>query len=190
MELNKKGLGFAPTIMLIVFIFLTFIGVIIIGVLFFGFEQIDQLLSGIDFNLTNPSGINQSFNQTYQETLGIGIAATLNSLSNLALGLILGMIAVMMIMGFALRSNRLWLVLDIIIIVAAFIGAVYISNSFDTFINSDAQFLDIFSNELQRPSTFLLNLPIYIAIIGVLVMIITYAATRRRGEPVVEFGGA
>ncbi len=187
MDFSKKGIGFAPTIMLIVFIFLVFIGVIVLGVLFFGLEQIDQLFSEITFNITS-SSLNQSFNETYQETLGIGISATLNSLSNLALGLILGMILVMMIMGFALKSNRLWVVLDIIIIVIAFTGAVYISNAFDTFINSDAAFLDIFSNELQLPSTFLLNLPFYIAIIGVLIIIITYAATRRRGEPVVEFG--
>ena len=84
------------------------------------------------------------------------------------------------------KENRLLIVLDIFIIIAAFIVAVVLAQSFETFINSDPVFLDIYSTDFSRPSKFILNLPIYVAIIGLLIMDVRSIPLKRRGEPFIH----
>lgn len=122
------------------------------------------------------------FNQNYEDTVGKGIRVALNSLVTGALGVVLGMIIVMLIIGFKIKSSRLWIVLDIVVIIGSFIAAVYISQTFDTFINTSADLLDIFSNDFELASSFILNLPAIVTIVGALVMLATYVTFKKK-EP-------
>jgi len=72
-------------------------------------------------------------------------------------------------------NSRLWIVGDIFILVFVFIFAVYIAQIYDTFINATT-LLDVFIDDLPKSSTFILNLPIYVATIGALIMIVSYTA--------------
>lgn len=173
---SKRGF---TTFMLIFFITFSFVAVIAIGVLFYGLSQFSSLLSQIpDFTLGNVS-----FNETYTETLGRAFSSTLASLSNMATSLVIGMVLVMLILGYSLREKqKLLIIVDIVIIIIAFIFAVYISSTFNTFINSDPIYLDVYSTEIQDASTYLLNLPIFISIIGVLIILVTYLPFKKKQE--------
>lgn len=171
---NKKGQ--APTMMIVVFVFFAAFMVIGFGVLYYATQQADGIIGGI-------SGLvigDLTFAQTYQDTLGQGMTAFLNTLSGMALALVLGMIIVMLIIGFKLDSSRLWILLDLLVIVGAFIAAVYLSETFETFINSSADILAVFSNDFQLPSNFILNLPAIVIIVGALIMIVTYTTNKRK----------
>lgn len=180
---NRRGM---VTFMLIFFVFFSVFVVIIAGTAFYGLETFDSVAG----NITGITAGNISFETTYQESLGAGLRTVLSTLSTISIALIIGMIIVMMIVGFKLSNqNKLWIILDILIIVVAFIAAVYISQIFSSFINSDPIFLDIYSTDLQKSSTFILNLPFVIAIAGGLIMIITYIPLKRRSRSanVLEF---
>lgn len=175
MVYNKKG--FSATAMIIAFVFIVFFFVLMLGVAFYSFTQVNSIFAGFD-------GIQigaVDFQDSYEETLGAGLSAILNSLSATALALIMGMIIAMLIVGYNLQEkNRLLIAVDLIIIVAAFIIAVYLSQYFETFINTNTEFLDIYSNEFELASTFILTLPISVPIIGVLVMLVTYATVKKK----------
>jgi len=178
--MESKG-GFV-TITLFFFVFFALMVVFILGIGFYGFEIADTLMGDI-------SGLNignTSFEETYDETLGLGFQSFLNSLTWMATLLIFGMMFVMMLVGFLIpKGNRMLVVLDIFIIVGAFIVAVYISNAFDSFININEDFLNVYSEDFNTPSTLLLRLPIITTIVGILIMLITYLPFKKK-EPVVS----
>lgn len=179
----KKGIS--PVGMVIFFVFATFFVLFVFGVIYYATEKIDESFDGI----TGLTVGDVDFHTTYQETIQPGFSAILRTLSTVALGTILGMIVVMLIMGYKLQENRLWILFDIFIILVAFIVAVYISQSFDTVISSNGEFFEIYSGQFSLPSRFLLNLPIYIPIIGIFIMLATYATKKRREPNVFEAPG-
>ncbi len=179
MELNIRSKRGFTTLLLFFFIAISFIIVVIFGTFFYGLEVYDNVSRNITLELGD---IN--FTSTYADTLGSGISATLNALTISAMAIIAGMIIVMLLISFRFKQNNtLLIVLDIFIIIVAFVAAIYISQSFDTFINSSSEFLDIYSVDFDRPSRFILNLPTIVAILGALMMMINYIPIFKRGEP-------
>lgn len=180
---NKRGM---ITIQLIFLIFIAFFVLIFLGVTYFGFSLFHTQIQSIsDFSLGNIS-----FQESYEDTLGAGIESFTNMLNWMALGTLLGMVFVMTIVGYSFQTrSRLMIVLDIGIILVAFTLAVLISQSFETFINSSDAFLDIFSTEFYASSRFLLNLPIYVTIVGAFIMIVSYGSViiRRKEGTVYEY---
>ena len=182
MVYRNKG-GFT-TVMLIFFVFFVLFVVIIAGTSFYAFETFHN----VGANLTGINIGNVSFEQTYQDTLGRGLQAVISTLSTASFALILGMIIIMILIGAKFpNQNKTWIILDIFIVIVAFITAVYISIIFNSFINSSEVFLDIYSIDLQRSSTFLLNLPLIVAIVGGIIMILTYVPFKRKDPRVLEF---
>jgi ABC-type Fe3+ transport system permease subunit len=170
--------------MLVFLIFLALFGLVLLGAFYYGFSLVDDTFESINLNIGD-----QNFNETYQDTFGIGVKATMDSLSKMALMLLLGMIILMMIVGFSIpKRGRLVIILDIFIIVACFIPAVYVAQSFENFMNSTDFFLDIYSNEFQLASRFVLNLPIIITVIGFLIMVATYLIPKKQAEEVSVYG--
>jgi len=177
--LNKKGVQGPVTIQLFLFIIVAFLAIVFLGIYVFAFNTItDNIGVDVDVGNVNLQNITNS-------TLGqINVALSLNA-DILGIILLLMMAVLMILNGFLLgRGNsRLWIVGDIFILVFVFIFSIYISQIYDTFINSTT-LLDVFINDLPNSSTFILNLPIYIATIGALIMIVSYAAINdaKRGE--------
>lgn len=173
------------TLMLIFFIFFAFFIVVFAGTAFYGLNVFHNAAS----NLTDITIGNISFEDTYDDTLGAGLETVISTLSKMSFALVLGMIVVMLIIGFKMpHTNKLWIILDIFIIVVAFIVAVYLTIIFNSFINSDDIFLDIYSTQIQSASTYLLNLPLVITVVGALIMIVTYISRKKRTPPnVLEF---
>lgn len=176
----KKGF---TSIMLIFFVFFAFFVVVFAGVTFYGMETFRDASNITDFQVGNVS-----FSETYENTLGQGLETVISTLSTVSFALLLGMIIVMLIIGFKTRDkNRLWVILDIFIIIVAFVTAVYISITFNSFINSNEIFLDIYSIDIQKSSAFLLNLPLVIAVVGGLIILATYIPFKRKEPNVLEF---
>lgn len=174
---NKKGF---VNLMLLFFVFFVFIVLVIAGTAFYGLDTFEEVASGV----TGLTIGNVSYEETYQQTLGQGLQTVISIVSATSFAMILGMIIVMLIIGFKTEDkNKYWAILDLFIIVVAFIAAVYISGTFDSYINSNQIFLDIYSIELQRPAAFLLNLPLIVTIVGAIVVLVTYIPLKRRGEP-------
>lgn len=176
MDSNKKGF---TTLMLMVFIFVGFVLLIVLGVVVYGFDMVESTFSLLDFSLGNVS-----FNETYNATLRPGITAMRTTVPVLiSTVVLLGMVLVMMIVGYSMRKiDKLWILLDIALVIVAEILAVSISSSFTTFINSSPEMLAIFSNTLSAGSRYILNLPIIIPIVGALVMLTTYLSTTKKEE--------
>jgi len=178
---NRRGV---VTLMLIFFIFFALFTVVIAGTALYGFETFDSTLS----NLSGINIGNVSFEESYNDTIGRGLKTVISTFSTVSFALVLGMIIVMLVIGFkSSKDNKLWIVLDVFIIVVAFATSVYISIAFSSFINSSSTFLDIYSVDLQRTSTFLLNLPFVIAIIGAMIILVTYIPFKRKDPRVLEF---
>lgn len=180
MAYNKKGF---MTLMLVFFIFMAFFILIVLGMFFFGFELFNDTFGKINITLGD-----QNFSQEYNNTLGRGFEASLNMIVTSSIALLLGMVIMMLLVSYRFRSNNYVLIpLDVFIIIFSFIVSVYIQGAFDSFINVNTTFLDIYSIDLQLASRFLLNLPIIVTITGALIMLVNYLPLRKREPNVLQF---
>ncbi len=168
------------TITLIGVIFIAIVLMLILGVLIYSFDTVDNAFSQIEFNITE----NISFSETYSETLGQGVASMKTTVpATMGSGILLGMILCMIFVGFATKKiNRLWIMLDVFIIIVAEIGVALVQNSFTVFINSSDEMISIFSTTLSLGSKFIFNLHIIIPTLGVAVMIVTHIITKKDEE--------
>lgn len=177
---NKRG---QLTFMLLFFVVATLLIMLVLGLSSWTFGIVDNELRSIDFELGNIS-----WNETYNETLGRGLSAASTTSPQLAsMGLLFGMIIAMMFVGYYSGTrNKLWIILDIAIIIVAMVLASFSVSSFLEFMNITPELLDVYSITLSAGSKFILNLPVIVPIVGVLIMIMTNIVNkiRRKEEPV------
>ncbi len=161
--------------MLLVLIFLGFMGIVMMGIFIYGANVINQTFSGIDIEIGDVN-----FTEAYDDTLGIGINVFLNSADNYGLGLLLGMVILMVSLSYLLREKqKAWIVLEFGILIMAFIFAVTIQRSYHTVINSSTTLLDIYSINLVKSSKFILNLHIIIPIVWAFIVMISYGLFKK-----------
>lgn len=182
MAYNKRG---NITLMMIFFIFFAFFALLMIGIGLYGVNLFHNTINKIDFKLGNVS-----FNESYTQTI-FPIVEQANSKANsMSLLFLLGMVLVMLLIGYHYSENRLWIIFDIFVIIGAFIISIYLSQGFNSFIHSSDQILDIYSNQLQSSSRLMLNLPVIVPIVGILIIILTYGITQKpKDETPDVYGG-
>ena len=168
--MNKKGLSVLPMFIYVFFVFFTilFLG---IGVMVFDLIYTNIALD-VEVGQVNLKNITD-------QTLGKLNTGLLTSADTIGIILILGM-ALLMIMNGAFfgERNTLWIPIDILVMVFVFILSVYLSQVYDILINSST-LLSVFIDDIPKSSTFVLNLPTFVATIGALIMIFTYAVGRK-----------
>jgi len=188
-KMNKKGVQGPVTIQLFLYVIVAMLAIIFLGVGLYSFNLINDNL-GIDLEIGNVNLQNVT-----ADTFGqINSAFTTNA-DILGITLLLAMSIAMMLNGFFLgRDNsKLWIIGDIFIILFVFILAVYISQVFDSFLTGIAITPDlesIYIDDLSKSSKFILNLPMFVATIGALIMIISYSQLANRksgGENILGF---
>ncbi len=174
---NKKAY---ITLGIILLLIMGLVMMMVVGVSVFVFDQVDAGFSEINFQLGNVS-----FNETYDSSLGFGLATMKTTFPKIvSLGTLLGMIIVLIMIGyFSPKIGRLWIALDFFVIIVAEMIAVVVSESFESFINSSPEFLAIYSTTLSGGSTFILTLPITVPMIGGLVMLATYILNKNFDNP-------
>lgn len=179
---NKRGK--LNAVMMFVLVVLGFMGIILMGLFVYGANLIDQTMLSLDIIIGNIS-----FLEAYNETLGIGINTLLNSADNYGLGLLLGMVVLIIISSFMFQEKqKLWIVLEFFILIVAFILAVTIQGAYTNVINSSTELLDIYTINLIKSSTFILNLHIIVPIVWAFIVIISYGIFRKKEEFVPNIG--
>lgn len=179
---NRRGQ--MQALMLIAFIFIAFFFVIFIGIGVYTINIVQNQLSSIDMTVGN-----MTYNQTYSQGLYPALNTLKNSMDTEGIVLLFGMIVCQMIVAYGLRNRKtMWVIMDIIIIIVSFIIAVIISNTFNLVINSNSDLFQVYSQQIPTPSAFILNLYIYIPVVGILISIITYGIFKKKevniyGEP-------
>lgn len=175
---DKKGM---TAVMLIAYIFIGFFCIIFLGVMIYLGSSVDSTFRSLTVSVGNVS-----FNNTYNQTMAPALNQLINQSDNFGIALLFGMIIVMLICGFKFRTKkRLFIIVDIFIIIGSFIISVFIQNSYNTVIEANDALYSIFTNELSTSSTFILRLPLIISIVGVLIMIVTYATINKKKSQVI-----
>lgn len=108
------------------------------------------------------------------------------------ISLIFGMIMGLFLSSFFLRGSfpKWALIFDIFIIIAMFITSLYISASYSSLLDSLAGAGETFlEDSVTKTSMFMVNLPVFIVIIGVIMMILFHSSIPRRAEERIQSGG-
>lgn len=175
--MDKKGMSLIP---LVAYVFLAFFIVLFVGIALYGLGLFDSAMTGLDIIISD-----QNFTEVYEQTTGQGINAIFAIADTAALVLLFGMIIVMMIVGYFWgdESKRLWIILDLFIIIIVFVISVYLQNYFIDFITSgDLIDASIYTDDLAKSSRVMAKLPYIVPIAGILIMIVTYGLSRRKSE--------
>ena len=164
--------------MIIVVIFIAIVFTLILGVFVYGADLIDTTFNSIDFSLGD---IN--FSDSYDDTLGQGINAFLNSADNWGIGLLLGMVVLMVLCAWVFRTDQtLWMIGDFGILVVSVMLTVILQQAYDSTIRSSSALFDIFSNTMIMSSTFVLNLHIIVPIIWGFIVVISYGLLKKKSK--------
>lgn len=173
-SINKRGLATFP---LMGYIFTFLFIALTIGILLLIFVTFD---SALDVDIAVGQVNLQTVNN---QTLGQVTGGFVDQADNIGIAIIFGTVLTMLFSAFFFSKNesKIWIVIDIFILVFAFILAVYVSQTYDTLINASA-YLDVFINDIPNTSKFILNLPLYVGGAGALMMILSYAGLRRQQQ--------
>lgn len=174
--MNKKAMSVFP---LFLFIFGVFFLAIFLGIALFIFNQVNDVFdTDIDVGQVNLKDINA-------DTFGKMNTGFIDNADLIGIMLLLVMSVLMILNGYFIGSKypKLFMVVDILILVFIFITSVYISQVYEIFINS-TEILDLYINDIPKTSKFILNLPLIIGTLGALIMIFSYSGLGRknRGE--------
>ena len=179
--INKRGIA---TVNLFWFIIIAFIAVILLGSFLYCYNAITTSLldSGVDavgqVNLTEAT----------ENTIGKINTSMLSHANVIAIFFLFAMVMAMFLVAYLTRDENpsIFFVIDILVIIFAYILAVYITNSYETVLEV-LPFSSIFTTNLNYATSFLLLLPKIVVIVGVITMIISYSAIPKTKEE--EVGG-
>jgi len=180
---NNRG---QTTLILFLVIFVIFISVIFIFIGGFIVFNINSALDyDVDLGQVNLKDVNQNSFGQFNE-------AFVNNADFWGISVIFGGIFGLFISAYFLRSSypKLGIILDIFIILSLFIVSLYLSSTYQTIIDSlasvDQTYLE---DNMPKSSGFIINLPIYVVIIGVIAMVIFHSSLPKRKEEQYQQGG-
>jgi hypothetical protein len=182
--MHKRGVMSFLLIFLVIFLLffsiLMLAGGIIVTRINTAFDQ------DIDIGQVNLQDVNA-------DTIGQFSAMFLNNADWWGISVIFGTILGIFLSAYFLRGKlpRWALILEIFIIFVMFIISLYVGSTYQTLINSLAETGETFLEDYTpKTSLFILNLHIYVVIIGVLSMILFHSSLpKKRGEEVYQSGG-
>jgi len=172
---NKKG---STVVWAFIIIFVALLVAIGLGVTVYSFNLVTQTIGqDVDIGQVNLQEVTNS-------TLGQINTGMLTNADTIGIVFLLGMILLMVLNGYYIGSKnpKLFFVIDIFLLALFFIPSIYVSQVYETFINSATVFSDTFINTIPKTSKFILNLPVIIGTAGVLTMILSYAGIRKDEE--------
>lgn len=171
---DKRGVTFN-----IFYIFISiFIGIILFGVFAFIFHNVRVGLNqDVMIGQVNLSNVSES-------TFGVFDDALNTNLDLYGLFLIFGMIGGLFIASYTLRGkwNKALIIVDIFILIVAYLVSVLIANAYETLLIASNGIITQFELSMPKTSNFLLHLPRYSVIIGVVSMILFYSLIPRRED--------
>ncbi len=180
MMMKNKG---QITIGLMMLIGLAFMFVLITGTMLYLYGIVDVSLGS-----GNIAGNGVNISNISDNTIGKVNDAFINSADLIAVLFIFGFILGLFIAAYMLRGQTplMFFMVDFILIIFAYILAIYVSNTYETVLAALPYSATIITN-MNLSSSLLLNLPRLIIITGAITMIISYAGIPRTKEE--EIGG-
>lgn len=165
---NKKGLA---NNWLFFFVIMGFLIIILLGIFLYTYDTITT-------SFLNQGGMVGQVNLTVatESTMGKINTGMLNQANIFSILLLFGMAFGLIFGAYLTRHEHplIFFVVDIIILIFAYIIATYISNTYETVITA-IPFSSIYINNMNYASTFILKLPLITTILGVVIMIVSYA---------------
>ncbi|GAG01605.1 unnamed protein product, partial [marine sediment metagenome] len=169
---------------LFLFLFAAFLIIIFLGIYVFLFNTVSTNLDiDEDFGQVNLKDVNAL-------TFGRINQAFLDSADYIGFTVLFSLVLLMFLNAYFLRGEypRLFIIIDIVLLVFAYILSVYISETYSLLINSTSLLSNIYVNIMPKSSAFILNLPMIIGIVGCVVMILSYSGMPRKKEEI-SFNG-
>ena len=108
------------------------------------------------------------------------------------MSLIFGMIIGLFLSAYFVRDRfpKWWLILDIFMILFIFLISLYISSSYSLVLDALAEAGETFlEDHVTKTSMFMLNLPVFVVIIGVVMMVLLHSSIPRSTEERIQEGG-
>ena len=153
--------------------------ILILGILAFVFNS---MYSGLNQDVMLG---NVNLSNITEGTFGVFVNSYNNNLDLYGLFVIFGTIIGLFLASFIMRGkwDKLLIIVDILIMTIAYIFSVIISNTYETFLNASAGVITQFEGLMPKTSNFLLHLPRYVVVIGVVCMILFYTIIpKKEGE--------
>ncbi len=177
---NKKAIAKITTPMLFLVVIFSIIVLVSLGIFSYGFRIADDSISSIDFMIGN-----QSFNDTYQQIVHPGLEAlSITGPRIMSMGILIGMVLVILFIGMKSDiKSKLWIIIDIFIIIFAEMLAVAVKTTFENdLLNLTPELFEVFTTTLSAGSKWILNMPTIIPTVGVLLLIATYVLKKQDQE--------
>jgi len=174
---NKKG---TSLVWGLVIVFASLLMAIFLGIAVYSFNLVNTVLSeDVDIGQVNLKNVSEA-------TFGQINSGLVENADTIGIIILLGMCLMMIINGYYIGSKnpKLFFVIDIFLLALFFIPAIYVSQIYETFINSSTVFQSTFIDTIPKVSKFMLNLPQIIASVGVITMILSYAGIRKDDDVV------
>lgn len=175
--MKKKGMA---TLDIIPYLFVFLMVAIFLGIAIYSFQLISSSLNqDVDIGNANLKDVNDL-------TFGKMTNAFVGNADNIGLAIIIGMCLLMILNAFLISSSypKAFIILDILILIFAFILAVYISQAYSTYIDGLSGTIDVYVDSLPKTSAFVLNLPTIVGTLGAIIIIISYSGIGRENREV------
>ena len=170
---NKKGVGLVG---LFVMMFVSLLFSIFLGITVYSFNLVTTTLA-IDVEVGQVN-----LGETVDATLGQINTGIIGNADTIGIIFLFGMCLLLILNGYFTGDKypKLFFIVDFFILALFFIPAIYISQVYETLINSTSLFEDTFINVIPKVSKFMLNLPVIMAIVGIITMIVSYAGIKQK----------
>lgn len=174
------------TFLMVAFLLILFLGTILLLV---GGIAVTKINNALDQNIS----IGQvNLAETNANTFGKVNEMVVVNADWWGMSLIFGMVLGLFLSSYFLRGRfpRWGIILDIFVILMIFIVSLYISAVYQTLLDEFAIVGETFlEDNAPATSMFMLNLPVFVVIIGVVMMILFHSAIPRRTEDRIQEGG-
>ena len=181
--INRRGQSTLLMVFLLIALFISTILLLVGGLVT---TQINSALDiDVDMGQVNLREINAL-------TFGKFNEMVINNADWWGMSLIFGMILGLFLSSYILRGRlpKWGIILDIFIILFVFIISLYISSVYQTLLDSLASAgITFLEDHVTKTSMFVLNLPVFVVIIGVIMMILFHSSIPRRTEEKIQEGG-
>ena len=180
---NKKGQSTIFMILLLVALFLMLI------LLFVGGVVTSKINTALDKNISLG---NVNLATENAKTFGKFNEMFVVNADWWGMSLIFGMVLGLFLSAYFMRGllPKWGIIIDIFIILTMFIAALYISSSYSLLLEEFAAIDETFLEDYAtKTSMFMINLPIFVVIIGVVMMILFHSSIPKRTEERIQEGG-
>lgn len=175
-KMNKRG-GVAD---LIIWMAIGFVMVLFFAVWIYGFNQLSTTLLGLDGNILNQTGYANDYESVADiasDTIAHVDTVQTNSLHILAFVILFVNALAIPLTYFIQKTHPAFFVFYLFMIIASFIASVYISNQYESLMTNEV--IGTTLSAFTGASFIMLNLPMWVAIIGAMGMIIAMSGIIR-----------